>query len=136
MTLIEILIVVGLLGIMAAVLVRSLAGTSEAGKQSAAKLFAQTTFKTLLMAYRTARGAWPQDTQALITAGFADANTFDSPWGGQKGYDFTIDTGNVKIAATYGGGNPVDYGTADGNNGCAFILAPSGKLEEKKYTTT
>jgi general secretion pathway protein G len=132
MTLIEILIVVMLLGILAGVLVKSLSGTGEAGKQAAAKLACETTLKTALLAYRTVKGSWPDTKAALIQSGFIDGDAFTNPWGLDDGYTFEKDDNRVKIAASFSN-NAVNYNDADGNNGCAFILAPSGKLEEKAY---
>ena len=136
MTLIEILIVVGLLGVLASVLIRSLSGTSEAGKQAAARLFCETTLKTILMAYRTAKGGWPADKTALNTANFTDADTWKNPWDVADGYNFALAAGtqNLNIWTKFRGADAgaAATGITDDNVGALYTLKPSGELTKDK----
>lgn len=82
MTLIEILIVVTLLGILAGVLVKSLGGSLQAGKDATVKLFATTTFKTACEAYKAVHGKYPANKGELETV--MEGGTMPpDPWNGQ-----------------------------------------------------
>jgi type II secretory pathway pseudopilin PulG len=130
MTLIEILIVVMLLGILSGVLVKSLSGTAEAGKQAAANLGCET-IKTALMAYRTVRGRWPADKDELVNSGFIGNDAFANPWGHVDGYGFNVEGNNVQIRVAYGADPAPAYAAANGKVGAAYVLYPSGKLLSK-----
>ncbi|MDR1907175.1 MAG: prepilin-type N-terminal cleavage/methylation domain-containing protein [Puniceicoccales bacterium] len=131
MTLIEILIVVALLGVLAGVLIRSLSGTQEAGKQAAAKLFCETTLKTMLMAYKTSRGTWPRSKADLNASGISDATAWMNPWGQAAGYNFAVAADNVNIWTRFSNAEAGDAAdNIDKNTGCVYQLEPSGKLTE------
>ncbi|MDR2372328.1 MAG: type II secretion system GspH family protein [Puniceicoccales bacterium] len=131
MTLIEILIVIMLLGVLAGVLVKSLSGTAEAGKQAAANLGCET-IKTALMAYKTVKGQWPADKATLVNSGFIENDTFINPWGNGNGYAFNngVD-GTVQIRVAYSDIPAPEFADITGANGAAYTLHPSGKLEPK-----
>ena len=80
MTLIEILIVVTLLGLLAGVLVKSLGGSLEAGRESTARMFATKTVKEAITAYQAAHGRYPK-TAAEIMDYLPDIPS--TPWGEQ-----------------------------------------------------
>lgn len=84
-TMIELLIVIAILGILAAVVVPNLAGFIGAGNAAAANQEVATV-ETGAMAYYAEHQAWPTDSDGLVTGGYVSATpgyavyTFDS-WG-------------------------------------------------------
>lgn len=124
MTLIEILIVVTLIGILSGVMVKSLGGSLEAGKESTARLFATTTARTAIEAFRSVEGRLPRNIKELQRY-FTDKTIPETPWGnGAYEFKFGDDAPNSKnkIAIMYVNGNEEEvvvdpYGSVISING-------------------
>ena len=86
MTLIEILIVVTLLGLLAGVLVKSLGGSLEAGRESTANLFATKTVRSAVESYQAVNGKMPTELGDIMPY-LPDREIPQTPWGG----NYTID---------------------------------------------
>ncbi|MDR1435206.1 MAG: prepilin-type N-terminal cleavage/methylation domain-containing protein [Puniceicoccales bacterium] len=97
MTLIEILIVVALLGLLAAALTKSLSGSFQAGKFGALKAEVQS-IANLVSAYQTMKEKMPSTMQDLVDAKLLAENPKD-PWGKQT-YGITSQEGTTIV---YGG---------------------------------
>ena len=124
MTLIEILIVVTLIGILSGVMVKSLGGSLEAGKESTARLFVTTTARTAIEAFRSVEGRLPRNIKELQRY-FTDKTIPETPWGnGTYEFKFGEDARNSKnkIAVMYVNGNDEEvvvdpYGSVISING-------------------
>jgi prepilin-type N-terminal cleavage/methylation domain-containing protein len=131
MTIIEILIVVALLGILAGVLIRSLAGSQTMAKQASTRLYAETSLKTILLSFHATRHDWPANAVALVGAGLiADPDELQTPFGAGTTYRWAPDGNNVCIWTKFGeapGDNAVGV---DKNNGLVFTLTPGGKMTD------
>ncbi|MDR2812518.1 MAG: prepilin-type N-terminal cleavage/methylation domain-containing protein [Puniceicoccales bacterium] len=132
MTLVEVLVVILLIGVLTTAMVRSLGGTQEAGRQAAAKLFLTSPLKSIILAYQTSKGKLPQNTADLDNANLTDADTWTTPWGLKNGYELDINNGNIRMWCAYGA-TTITFDAADGTNGCAFEMIPSGQIKEKAY---
>lgn len=106
-TLLEIIIVVGLMAALAGVLFKFLFGTSEGAEREVAKLFFQTV-STPLQTYKLNMGSYPNNSQglgALVTrpgdggsnwAGpyVEDTNSLKDPWGFEYRYRYPAQRSN------------------------------------------
>ena len=93
MTLIEILIVVTLLGLLAGVLVKSLGGSLEAGREATAKLFITNTVKNSIESYKLVNRRYPSTPEEVIHY-LPEKTLPDTPWGGK--YTIEVDV-NQKL---------------------------------------
>jgi general secretion pathway protein G len=105
MTLIEILVVITLLGLLAGVLIKSIAGNLEAGKLATAQLFCKTSVKGMVAGYQaTHNGKLPKDMNALENAGFMKDDNKKDPWGEDYKLAAVEKDGNVKYVVVWSGG--------------------------------
>lgn len=85
MTLIEVLVVIALLGVLAAVLVKSVSGSMDAGKMATANLFCDSTFKSAVQAYKVSHGGDLPASMAGLEKFLGDPAPKD-PWGNPYGF--------------------------------------------------
>lgn len=82
-TLLEILVVLAIIGLLVGVLVNHVGGSFNTGQSSTAKIFVNSTVKTILVRYRIDLGDYPSTSEgldALVNAPAAKAEKWKGPY--------------------------------------------------------
>ncbi|NNN09922.1 MAG: prepilin-type N-terminal cleavage/methylation domain-containing protein [Acidimicrobiaceae bacterium] len=120
LTLVELLIVIVVLGVLAAVVVFALGNVSQSAEVAACKSNA-TTVETAIQSYNSLTGGTPIVTADLLTTG---PNKYLQSFPVATGYALTIVNGVLEIAAPTGA-TPVAYGTPGACDGASTAAAPT-----------
>ncbi len=137
LTLIEVLIVIVVLGVLAAVVVFALGGVSAQSAAAACNADAKTV-ESAVAAYNAQTGGTPTATAALLTEG---SNPYLSSFPSSPYYDISIVNGQVMVAVP-SGGTPVPYdsanpcGSADGAAATTTTVPPTTTTSTTPPTTT